>query len=71
MAVNGGRADVDVRLRFDAVTLGSLLAYRTSETESLRCLGAVELTGTGLVLPAQSVTTFVAAPIGAEPSCPG
>lgn len=71
VAVNDGRSDVAVQVRFDNLVVGPLLVYRTSGSENLDCLGAVEPNGTGLVLPARSVTTLVGTPSSTAPSCPG
>ena len=72
VALNRGDADRQASIQADNLDAAAAVAYRTSATESLRCLGPVDLTDpSGLPLPGRSITTIVVGPSAAVPSCEG
>jgi O-glycosyl hydrolase len=73
VALNRGAGDVRANVRFENASVGATLAYRTSTTESLVCLGPATVTdaSVALMLPAESITTLVAGPASAALDCPG
>jgi O-glycosyl hydrolase len=70
VAVNQDAAAVEAHVRVDnSSALVTANAYRTSELENLACLGSVDVTQAGVLLPGYSITTLVGGAGDAVPSC--